>query len=140
MRLKIAPSCRDYRSIRPWLAYGLASTASQSIVPLAGRVAFENATPPLRSGLSNVPSSFARPSLRCGAVFVLRTRSSSKSEGGLRASNFADLSAKFHPKWRATSDKTTDRPGRVCILLNPMFTRIGGFRTPSPLYARQCTS
>jgi hypothetical protein len=39
-----------------------------------------------------VPSSFAPPSLRCGAAFVLRAHRSSQSKGGLRA--------------------TADRPGR----------------------------
>jgi hypothetical protein len=88
--------------------------------PLAGRVAFEkNASPPLRSGLlSNVPPSFAPPSLRYGGAFVLR------------ASNFADLSAKFLPKWRATSDKTADRPGRgpLRMLLSLRLTPMGGCR------------
>jgi hypothetical protein len=41
----------------------------------------------------------SRSSLR-GAAFVLRARRSSKSEGGLRASDFAQLSAKFHRRLR----------------------------------------
>jgi hypothetical protein len=41
--------------------------------------------PPLRSGLlSNVPSSFAPPPLRCGAAFVLRATADGPGRGPLR--------------------------------------------------------
>jgi hypothetical protein len=39
-----------------------------------------------------------RRRFRCGAAFVLRARRSSQSEGGLRASNFADFVRKVSSK------------------------------------------
>jgi hypothetical protein len=114
-RLNIAPS----RTIEPpvlGFAYGLASPSSQSIVPSGtGRFLKKNATHHFVVGYYQmVPSSFAPPSLRCGAAFVLRARRSSKSEGGLQA--------------------TADGPGRspLRMLLSFVLTCMGGCRTRLP--------
>jgi len=62
-----------------------------------------------------VPSSFAPPSPRCGAAFVLRARRSPKSKGGLRA--------------------TADRPGPVLVAYPKYYFDAYGLK-PSYLLSR----
>jgi hypothetical protein len=94
-RRHVSPG-RDDRNARGPVSHPISEARTSHFDrPLRDASVFRKRDPALRTGLlSNVPSSFAPPSLHYGAAFSLRARRSSKSEGGLRAT--ADKPGRTH--------------------------------------------